>query len=213
MHVADFIREGALTTHAYLAFGDTDALYEPCIRAVEARAGALGLADVYTEHTDSLGVIEARALAAFASFKPVSGTKYLLVVAKTITPEAQSALLKVVEDAPGHSIFFFVVEAGSPILDTMRSRCVVLSGATEHDTERGVEFLTLPVPSRLKVAEAFGVSQDRDGARALVRSLLALADDRRFSALQLSDLLDAERFLALSGSSPKSIVGHLALTL
>lgn len=213
MQVADFIREGVLTAHAYLVFGDTGALYESCRSAVEARAGTSGLADVYTEHTDSLGVTEARALAAFASFKPVSGTKYLLVVAKTITLEAQSALLKVVEDAPGHSVFFFVVEYGAPILETMRSRCVVLPGDGKHDTVRGTEFLELTIPERLKIAEALGTSQDRDGARALVRSLLALATDGRFSRTQLEDLLDAERFLALSGSSPKSIVGHLALTL
>lgn len=213
MPAADFIRKGVLTAHAYLVFGDTDALYEPCRLAIEARAGAPGLADVYTEHTDAFGVAEARALAAFASFKPVSGTKYLLVVAKTITPEAQSALLKVVEDAPGDSVFFFVVEYGSPILETMRSRCVLLPSDANHDTTRGTEFLALTVPERLKAAEAFGTSQDRDGARALVRSLLARATTSGFNATQLKDLLDAERFLALSGSSPKSVIGHLALTL
>ena len=100
------------------------------------------------------------------------------------------------------------------ILSTLLSRCVVLrSELRTKNSELAQDFLALSYKDRLLVAEKFAKNHDREGARALVRSLLAVAHEQKFDAPLLRDLLDADRYLALSGSSPKSVIGHLALVL
>ncbi len=213
MQIDEFIRRDSLASHAYLVRGTSDVLYEAALRALLERAGKAGLADVWSTRTESFGIDEARELASFALLKPLHERKYLLVAAHSMTTEAQSALLKVVEDAPGHSVFFFIVEPGVPLLDTLQSRCVVVAVERDDNRELGTTFMSQSLAERLRRAEAFSTVSDREGARALVRSLLALADERSYTALQLRDLLEADRMLSLTGSSPKSVIGHLALTL
>jgi len=212
--------------HAYLIRtndGDFDTLLKNHIE--EHVLGGQGSADMFAVRYESLSVDEARTLANYASLKPLGEKKYIIISVKQMTSEAQNALLKIVEDGAGHSVFFFVLAPGVPVLPTLLSRCVVLKSGTDEKSEQeniGKEFLSLSYKERLLVAEKFGKDSDRHGARSLVRSLLSLAGNcgRRTSAISgggtarvLRDLLDADRYLQLSGSSPKAVIGHLALTL
>jgi len=111
-------------------------------------------------------------------------------------------------------VFFFIIPSGAPVLPTLLSRCVVIKDEEAREArEAGEGFLTMDRVSRLALAESFAKNQDREGARRLVRELLELAQEKGFGKKTLRDLLDAERFLSLSGSSPKSVISHLALTL
>jgi hypothetical protein len=163
---------------------------------------------------DTATVDDVRALASFASLRPVGAKKYALIEARQMTTEAQNALLKIVEEGTGNTTFIFVVPRGFFILPTLMSRCVIMRAhAEEHHEEVGRAFLRMGYSERLALAEKFSKNHDRDGARILVRSLLAVSRDNAASPRILRDLLDADRFLQLSGSSPKSVVGHLALVL
>ncbi|MFQ5540881.1 MAG: hypothetical protein ACE5F4_01400 [Candidatus Paceibacteria bacterium] len=172
-------------------------------------------ADIYITSCGALGVDDARAITDFASLKPVGNRKYVIVEAGSMTPQAQNALLKAVEEGVGHSTFFFIVRPGVPVLPTLVSRCTVLKEREQRmeSREQGEVFLKMPYAERLKAAEKLAKDSDREGARELVRALLALAASKKFDAAKLRDLLDADQYLALSGSSPKSIIGHLALVL
>jgi hypothetical protein len=175
-----------------------------------------GNPDCYAVSYESLGVDEVRAITNYASLAPLGARKYIIIAVKSATPEAQTALLKVVEEGTGRSVFFFIVEPGAFVLPTLASRCVVLKvEAGKHEGQRAEEFLKLSYKDRLAVAEKFGKDHDREGARSLVRSLLEKVgrSDLRTDARTLRDLLDADRYLSSSGSSPKSVIGHLALTL
>lgn len=221
-HGLDHIQKTKDLAHAYLVRGDAHTIQIRLIEVLEGRGIATkGDPDFYAATFESLAVDDVRAIADYASLAPLSGRKYIVLAAGSATPEAQTALLKIVEEGTGRSVFFIIVPAGAAVLPTLESRCVVLKIQDEsNNTKEGKEFLGLSYADRLAVAEKFAKNHDREGARALVRSLLALAaeprgDISRFEVLPqvLRDLLDADRYLALSGSSPKSVIGHLALTL
>lgn len=167
---------------------------------------------LYREY-EAMTVDDARDIATFAYYKPVGEKKYIVIAAGSINTEAQNALLKIVEEGSGNSTFFFVLEQGVTVLPTLESRCVVIKGNEETETEVADEFLKMNYADRLKVAEKFTKDHDREGARQLVRSLLSIADSQKFEASVLRDLLQADQYLKLSGSSPKSVISHLALVL
>jgi hypothetical protein len=210
----------ATLTHAYLIRGG-DATVQGVLEGLTARGIVTrGNPDCYAVSFESLGVDDVRTITDYASLAPLGERKYIIIEAKSATPEAQTALLKVVEEGTGRSAFFFIIEPGAFVLPTLASRCVTLSakGGSASGGKSAEEFLKLSYKDRLAVAEKFTKDHDREGARNLVRSLLALAGQadaprRNLGAKALRDLLDADRYLASSGSSPKSVIGHLALTL
>lgn len=202
------------SAHAYLVrSGSDDALYRLIGILSERGVETKGNPDCYVREYESFSVDDARDVSNFAYFKPVGARKYIVLCTKSMTIEAQNALLKIVEEGSGRSVFFFVLPLGVPVLSTLESRCVSVKAKTENGKEEGEDFLKKSYAKRLALAEKFAKDHDREGARELVRSLLILADTKKFDAKTLRDLLDADRSLQLSGSSPKSIIGHLALVL
>lgn len=201
-----------LTSHAYII---RDGTLEDALNLVrEEGIAAVGNPDVYAVRHDSFGVEEARRVTEYASLAPLGGRKYIAVCFASATVEAQTALLKTVEEGTGRSVFLFAAPTGTPLLPTLVSRCVVLKPKAGSKTlEAAEEFLALGYTERLALAEKFGRDHDWEGARSLVRSLLGVADEKKFGPRALRDLLDADRYLALSGSSPKGVIGHLALIL
>lgn len=200
------------SAHAYLVRGSGGVVQvNELLNAQDI--STVGNPDCYTREFEAFSVDDARDIASFAYFKPVGDRKFIVVGARSMTVEAQNALLKIVEEGSGSSIFFFVLEPGVPVLPTLESRCVVVKEQGVKNGEQGEEFLALSYKDRLALAEKFAKNHDRDGARSLVRSLLELSEKKKFSASVLRDLLDADRYLKLSGSSPKGVVGHLALVM
>lgn len=212
MDAYEHIQKAETLAHAYLVRGGS---MGGVIKALEARGVVTrGNPDFYAVTSESLVVDDVRAIAAFASLAPLADAKYVSIDTKSATEEAQNALLKIFEEGTGHSHFFLVIEPGARVLPTLISRCVVLhSELRTQNSELAQDFLALSYKDRLLLSEKFAKNHDREGARQLVRSLLAIADEQKFDATILRDLLDADKYLALSGSSPKGVIGHLALVL
>lgn len=51
----------------------------------------------------------------------------ILSEAQTMTPQAQNALLKILEEPPAHLLFILTCDARTSLLETIRSRCVCLT--------------------------------------------------------------------------------------
>lgn len=206
------------SAHAYLIRSESG--IADFLTSLEERGiKTAGNPDCFLREFESFSVEDARAVSSFAYFKPVGERKYIVISAQSMTVEAQNALLKIVEEGSGSSVFFFVLPGGVPVVPTLESRCITIKTIdNKQKTKDGEEFLKMSYKGRLEVAEKFAKDHDREGARQLVRSLLAAAGNPqanvpRISVEKLRDLLDADRYLQLSGSSPKIIIGHLALTL
>ncbi len=207
--------------HAYIVSGSLEQGAEEVSGVLDARGVETKRnPDVLQLSFQELGVYDARAIASFASLKAISEAKYIIVSFGRATTEAQNALLKVVEESPGNSIFFFCVDSAGHLLPTLRSRCITLDTGNrkpETGSEEAKEFLKESYADRLKrvekIVQRITRTQERAPVRAFVRELISIAHEENANAKTLRDLLDADRYLRLQGSSPKSVLGHLAVTL
>jgi hypothetical protein len=160
----------------------------------------------YTE----LSVDDARTLASYAFLKSIGESKYFIVTFDRAGGEAQNALLKVVEEAPGGTIFFFCTPTAGTLLPTLRSRCIELGS---HDTTvtngDAIAFLKLSYPDRLALVEKLVTAAQKAGDRTEIREFA-----RRLVAAHPSRAtLDAVQFLEQNGTSPKLVLSHLAVSL
>ena len=205
--------------HAYLIAGASQKNREDILALLEARGiPTKGNPDVLDLSFSDVSIDDARMIARFASLNSVGAQKCIIVSFSRASTEAQNALLKVVEEAPGNSIFFFLVDASGHVLPTLRSRVVIVEGeAVQHESEEAEAFLTESYEKRLarveKLASAVSKTQDRSIVRQFIASLLYEADKKKMDARNLRDLLDADRYLRMQGSSVKSVLGHLAVSL
>lgn len=211
--------------HAYLVVGNAGKGASEVLSMLETRGiKTSGNADVLTLSFTELSVDNAREISSYASLKSLGESKYLIVTFSRAGNEAQNALLKVVEEAPGHSIFFFSVDAIGHVLPTLQSRAVAVSVSDQHllsDNEdvkkEAREFLASTFEERLKLVDKTALyvtkTQDRAPVRALVKELLEQVHEKGASPQVLRDLLDAQGYIRQQGGSVKAVLGHLAVTL
>ena len=217
MDPLDYLAHPPHTAGAYILRADVPTMYERLKAFVyEKKFNGKGSADFIHGLYERLGVDEVRAITAFASLKSLSGQKYIIIAARSTTAEAQHGLLKAFEEGAGHSTFFFICDVGAPLLPTLISRCIVLKEDTEarkRTDTRAEDFLALPYGERLRFVEKLAKDHKREEARSLVRSLLETVAQKKYDTKKVRDILNADQYLKLTGSSIKSVLGHLALTL
>ncbi|MCL9972440.1 MAG: hypothetical protein NBV63_03500 [Candidatus Pacebacteria bacterium] len=185
---------------------------ELCAQLVAGGVTLVGNPDVSITRYGELNVDDARRISQFASLKAVGGGKYFVIAFDRAGTEAQNALLKVVEEAPGDSHFYFSTPLPGSLLPTLRSRCTV-EQRHAHDDVAGENsariFLKATYAERLTQVEKLVTlaqkSGDKSTLKALVHALVHVAPSR--------DTLDAARYIEQNGSSPKLILSHLAVTL
>lgn len=101
-----------------------------CPSCVEAKAGTNP--DIIFPKPDrdrkTIGAKNMRALEADVSTKPFAAKRkvYVFTDASIITEEAQNAFLKTLEEPPEYAAFIIVTENADLLLETIRSRCVIV---------------------------------------------------------------------------------------
>lgn len=214
MNVWDTLKSDTPLAPAYVIETDNKEAPTLLTDALSKRGIATtGNPDFLVVPVERLSVDEVRTLINFASLAPLGEGKYLIVIFSEASEEAQSALLKAVEEGKGHTTFFFLVPQGAMVLPTLRSRSACFKDEAADRSTAGGEFLALSIKDRIALVEKLAKNHDREGARAIVRDLLTLHEEKPFTADTLRDLIDAHRFLGLSGSSIKAALGHIALTI
>ncbi len=109
------------------------------IRVTHEKPQTISVGDVRTQISETVGVRP------YASRRKV----YLLDDAELMTPQAQNALLKTIEEPPEYAVLILLTSNEKMLLETIRSRCVVLKleSGRETDTDspqfrEDVELLT-----------------------------------------------------------------------
>lgn len=211
--------------HAYLVVGNAGKGASEVLAMLETRGvKTAGNPDVLVLSFTELSVDNAREISSYASLKSLKDWKYLVVTFSRATTEAQNALLKVVEEATGNTVFFFSIDALGHVLPTLQSRAVAVSVSDAHmlsddeDAKKEArEFLSATFEERLKMVEKITgyitKTQDRLPVRAFVKELLEQVHTKGASPQALRDLLDAQGYMRQQGSSVKAVLGHLAVTL
>ena len=207
--------------HAYIVSGSAEHGAGEVLAMLEARGVQnKGNPDLMPLSFPELLVDDVRErILPFASLKPLGERKYIVISFARANDASQNALLKAVEESLGNTVFFFCVDALGHILPTLRSRCVAVQSQRqkkEGDSDEAQEFLKESYEKRLarvdKMASYVSKNQDRAPVRAFVKELIVVGE-KKFNPQTLRDLLEAERYLRLQGSSVKSILGHLAVSL
>ena len=90
----------------------------------------------------NITVTQIRALRTEAYVKPHMAARRVFIIdrADSMNEQAQNALLKVLEEPPGNIIFILIAESAAALLDTIISRCTVLS-LVPPETQEALEYL------------------------------------------------------------------------
>src|SRR3981189_567027 len=144
--------------------GKTDKpVTEPCGKCdscVESRAGnAVGVSEI--DAATNRGIDEIRELREGARYRPARDRYkiYILDEAHQITDAAFNALLKTLEEPPGHVVFMLATTQAEDIPQTIRSRC-------QHFSFRAVGFEE--ILNQLKDLAGREKIEADEGARALL---------------------------------------------
>ncbi len=114
------------------------------LRGIHPDISHVELAKDAKEHTvDSMRVLRA---AAYVSPNEGSRSVYIIHAADAMNVQAQNAMLKVLEEPPGHVVFILLANNPERLLPTVRSRCetvrlVTASGSIQDDDTQAAALL------------------------------------------------------------------------
>ena len=181
-------------TAAYLCEGAKP----PCGRCKPCRKAAEGIHPDVSRTAPApdkreIGVDQIRALRSDAYIRPNEGRRkvYVITPADAMNPAAQNALLKVLEEGPAYAAFLLDAARPGKLLDTVRSRCELLSLPPEEE-RTGPETRE----KAAALAELFLTGSELDTARALVELTLEKPKPDELSALLLEVENQVSRRLA-----------------
>ncbi|MCR5120428.1 MAG: DNA polymerase III subunit delta' [Lachnospiraceae bacterium] len=142
---------------------------------------------IYVQHEkpNTIGVDDVRnGIIETVQIKPYSSKYKIYVIeeAEKMTPQAQNALLKTIEEPPAYVVFLILTSSTESLLPTISSRCVTLTMKPVRDDEmRKYLMENLHVPeSRAEICIAF--------ARGNVGRAKALASSEDFDKIRVSAL-------------------------
>ena len=188
---ADRRKEAALRLAASLLCTEENA---PCTRCRDCRKvfGGIHPDVIFVERQpDSKGqlhrellVDQIRDMTADAVIAPNEGSRkvYILPEGDRMNIPAQNALLKALEDPPGHACFLLCAAAADALLPTVRSRCIRLD-----DTDRAI---TLPPLSPLTEAYLYAAAGG-DPAEVTLFCMLRVKLSREETEQFLTETADA----------------------
>lgn len=165
-----------------------------------------------------LGVDDVRTVNDFAALRAIDGEdKLLAIVALAITPEAQNALLKIVEDS--HALrTVIVVPQTARILPTLMSRCqterprIVLEG--EKDVQKWAEeMLKAPLAMRQKKVEALVKKSENHVIKSHMIAFVAAARQKGQPAHSMSRALQLLSYTEQTGASHKLLFDALCIII
>lgn len=181
---------------------------------IETRANP----DFFARSYKTYGIEEARELMSRVFSRAVQGSRRVFViVADTITTEAQNALLKTLEEPPGEALFILVVRNPAALLPTVRSRAQTLDLGLEHERS-AVDvplFLKAAPAKRLEMLKPL-LEKDEDDKRdigAVLQFLCALENALRQKPASLKALYRARKYATDRGALLKPLLEQAALLI
>ncbi len=171
--------------HAFIICGGSDGARKEYLekRILSLRVSPFDVIRV-TNDTPAIGIDEIRDFQHRLTLKPRDSQYSLGIIAdaQKLTPQAQNALLKTLEEPPLHALVFLITPNTSILLPTILSRCQVIDlGAismyTKEELERCVEIIQklrrLPFGKRLQGIDTI-VKNREDATLFLDQTLFAL---------------------------------------
>jgi DNA polymerase III delta prime subunit len=210
--------EGNKLNHANVVVGENG--HDFVLNILEEKLGfkAKGNPDFWLIESEVLGIDDARDLSVWAIGKPLLGeVKVSLLIAKSITQEAQNALLKVLEEPPLGTYIFINIESLGGILPTFMSRVRVLERERENQTNAdknvATKFLRSDVKGKLAAVNSLAKKTNKSEIQELIKNLEEVAYRNDFASSDLKNIMTAKIFTSMRGSSPKMLLEWLSCVL
>jgi len=167
---------------------------------------------------DQLGIADARDLVELSSRTSLSSETYsFVIVTKSITTEAQNALLKLLEEPPKNTSIYLVVPHESLLIPTLRSRFITAESVVAEigqDVDAQI-FLTTPIADRLALIASKAKQKDTLWLETMVLNLgKVVTSSPEVPLLNVYKALGlAESYVRIRGASRKMLLEELALSL
>lgn len=218
--------------HGYLLTGSIDRALE---HALDSLSDILGVEkkslhahpDFSLFNVDKLTIDDARQIRTNSSKKSFSGKgRVFLIQTNFFTREACNALLKTFEEPSGLNYFFLITSSPENILETLRSRLVVINFNKEQTLssdkrEKINNFMKAKIDDRMKMTQGIIKNKEKTKERTLellndleiiLRENLLKSFSKETVEL-LGEINKYRGFLFQKGSSPRMILEHLALVI
>ena len=186
----------------------------------------------------SIGVDDVRELIDYLSRRPYEGGWHVAIIerAEKMTPSAQNALLKTLENPPEDTVFFLLTETPGALLSTVRSRARLVrvspltrEACAEALVRRGVEAKRAARLAGLahgSVGRALELGSDAGFEALLARSLTSLAAlkdpasvaeaaapfyeerERQEDLLEIFEIIGRDRMALENGVAPEALTGE-----
>lgn len=162
-------------------------------------------------HEGDLGIDEARALSARITTRPFGKKRALIIDARSMTVQAQNALLKSLEEPGEGNHFFFIAPYEDVLLPTLRSRMLVYRRHSETDTRSPEKFLKLNSAKRLDFAKKF--KDDGVPLGPFLDSLLSLLKEEDAPTKTIQKVFALRKYADDTSVDSRLILEHLSLVL
>ncbi len=216
-----FERSGNLH-HAYLIEGERESARLSLLAFLGDALGipVRGNPDVYVAEYETFGIDEGRYLQGLESMKAVGGGKKIFIIAfRTMTREAQNALLKLFEEPTDGTHFFLITDSAAALLPTFRSRLAIVTRPRHLDlggTKIAKAFLAAEPAKRIDLFKQILEKKDKTTLTQFLSALETFLRGKGQEALALNanalgELERVRGYLDDSGSSPKMLLEHLAI--
>lgn len=119
---------------------------------------------ILSHEKEKIGVGDVRNFLALLKIKPINRPQKIGVIlsAEKLTPEAQNALLKTLEEPPPQTLVLLSVPHPKDLLPTILSRCLFINlGEVSHKGDQVTNYHL----SRLSVGEKFALAQKEGATR------------------------------------------------
>lgn len=148
-------------------------------------------------NTQSIGIETVKQIQKKLFLKPLKSAQKLIVIedAQLLTPEAQNALLKVLEEPPANTYIILGTETKEALLPTILSRCQLieleedkkeLSGKTIEELSEFIQNLPeFSIGDKLKHAEQ--LAKDKDKAIVWIENLILVLREELIKTYSSSD--------------------------
>ncbi len=177
--------------------------------------------DISVQVYHQFGIDDARELGARAAAKALHGRRVFLIVADSMSSEAQNALLKTLEEPRGGALFIFIVPSPMQILPTVRSRAQIFELPELEITSTSARaFIRATPAARLEMLKPLlekGDDDTRDFG-AILSFLSALEhvlekSESRENNEGLRALYRTRKFLGDRGALIKPLLEQMALLI
>lgn len=192
-------RKASDRPRSYLFHGPSGCGKTTMARIMAAELGAKGMDFTEIDVADYRGIDTIRKLRERLQLRPVDGDvrAYILDETHMLTKEAQTALLKSLEDTPAHVCFFLCTTEPAKLLPTIRNRCqqMAVRALGEEEVEELLQGVAKAEEKRLsRKAREKIVSLCKGSPRTALTMLDSVIDlPRKEQADAVKSIEDAEK--------------------